>query len=258
MGTSAGRRVLVTRGASQSAKLSDGLRAHGIVPVEVPVIRIVAAENMAPIESALRNLGHYDWIVLTSTNTVRILSEYARSLGIGFPPRPQVAAVGSATAHAAREAGFTVTCVPDAYVAEDLVRVLRDQVRGQRILLARAEAARDVIPDALRDSGAQVDVVDVYRNILPDEAPQELRRARAGQLDAATFASSSSVIHLEAAAREAGLPFPFLDVAAISIGPITSRSLHAIGWTPVREADPHDIPGLVAAVARYLESQPSR
>jgi len=135
-----------------------------------------------------------------------------------------------------------------------MLDALRERTSGKRVLLARAAMARDVIPEGLRRAGAIVDVVEVYRNVLPKEAPDELRRASAAGLDAVTFTSSSSVSHLEAAARETGLPFPFPRVAAISIGPITSRSLRERGWPPSVEAEPHDISGLLAAVQLHFAS----
>jgi uroporphyrinogen-III synthase len=126
------------------------------------------------------------------------------------------------------------------------------EVAGQRILLARAAVARDVIPDALRAVGAEVDVVDAYQNVLPEAAPEQLRRAVAEGLDAATFTSSSSATHLAEAARVAGIAWPFAGVPAVSIGPITSQTLVDLGWEPAAEAEPYDIPGLLAAVIQVL------
>jgi uroporphyrinogen-III synthase len=248
------RRILVTRGASQAPKLSDGLRALGAIPIEVPVLEIVPPDNYAPLDAALGNLAQYDWLILTSTNTVRILAERAFALRIAlakFAPQ-QVGAVGAATAQAARDAGFTVSLVPESYVAESLVAELQDKIAGKRVLLARASIARDVIPDALRDAGAIVDVVDAYQNVVPAAAPQQLRHAYARGLDAATFASSSSVTHLAQAAETSGVPFPLKGVRAISIGPVTSQTLREFYWPPAAEADPHDIPGLIAAVVRHF------
>jgi len=145
-----------------------------------------------------------------------------------------------------------VALVPEAYVAESLVEGLLARAAGQRILLARAAVARDVIPDALREAGAEVDVVDAYRNVLPEAAPEQLRRAIADGLDAATFTSSSSATHLAEAARKAGIEWPFEGVPAVSIGPITSQTLRDLGWPPAAEASPSDIPGLVAAIERML------
>jgi uroporphyrinogen-III synthase/uroporphyrinogen III methyltransferase/synthase len=285
----AGRRVLVTRAAHQAGKLSEGLRALGAEPVEVPVLEIRPPESFDTLDAALRRLfdpvqseptpcpilspsfgesvgdpcGRYDWLILSSANAVRALVERAAKLGISLqgtaPPQPvrwKVDAVGEATAAAARKAGLKVAFVPEAYVAESLVEgllpSLQSRASSQRILLARAAVARDVIPDALRAAGAEVDVAEAYRNVLPESAPSLLRRAVAAGLDAATFTSSSSATHLAEAARAAGVAWTFASVPAISIGPITSRTLRELGWEPAAEADPFDIPGLIAAVERVL------
>jgi uroporphyrinogen-III synthase len=250
-----GRRVLVTRAAHQAGKLSDGLRALGAEPVEVPVLEIQPPADVAPLDRALRGLSGYDWLIFTSANTVRALVERSASLGISFEraAQPQVAAIGEATAAAARNAGFAVAVVPENYLAESLAASLAGQTAGKRILLARAEIARDVLPDALRAAGAEVEVVDAYRNVLPEDAPELLWRALHAGIDAATFTSSSSVTHLAEAARAASVAFPFAGVPAISIGPITSATLREWGWEPAAEACPSDIPGLLAATARLLQ-----
>ncbi|HUB29899.1 MAG TPA: uroporphyrinogen-III synthase, partial [Terracidiphilus sp.] len=252
------RRILVTRGAAQASKLSDGLRALGALPIEVPVIEIAPPASFEPLDDALRNLAHYDWLLVTSANTVRILAERGRLGDTDFPKsvraqEPQVAAVGTATAETVEELLHAqVAVTPKEYVAESLVAELKDRMIGKRVLLARAAVARDVIPDALRAAGATVDVVDAYRNVLPATAPQQLRHAFARGIDAVTFASSSSATHLAEAAQAAALPFPFPYVPAISIGPVTSETLRACGWPPAAEADPHDIPGLIAAVRSHF------
>ena len=166
----------------------------------------------------------------------------------------KVAAIGEATAAAAYKAGLAVALIPENYVAESLIEALSAQVSGQQILLARAAIARDVIPDALRAEGAIVDIVDAYRNVMPESAPGQLRRALAAGIDAATFTSSSSVIHLADAARAAGIEFPFAGVLAVSIGPITSRTLRDLGWEPSAVATPSDIPGLVTATVSAFTS----
>ena len=250
----AGRRVLVTRAAHQAGRLSDALRQQSAAPVEVPVLEIQPPEDLAPIDSAIRRLNSYQWLILTSANAVKAVVERSAMLGIAFDQSalPQIAAIGAATAAAARDAGFAVALVPENYVAESLVDAIATQVAGKKILLARAAIARDVIPDALRAAGAIVDVVDAYRNVIPAAAPTLLRKALAQGIDAATFTSSSSVTHLANAARAAGLAFPFTGVAAISIGPITSQTLREYGWEPAAEASPSDIPGLVAALRRVF------
>lgn len=248
----AGRRVLVTRAAHQASKLSDELRGAGAEPVEVPVLEIGPPQTIEPLDRALRTFSDYHWVIFTSANTVRALMDRAQTLGsnLAAAKDPRIAAVGRATAEAVERAGLRVSLVPEAYVAESLVRAMTGQVRGQRILVARAEVARDVLPDALRASGAAVDVVDAYRNTLPEEAPRLLRSALRVPVDAATFTSSSTVTHLAEAAKRAGMAFPFAGVKAISIGPITSQTLREHGWGPAEEAEPSDISGLIAATIR--------
>jgi uroporphyrinogen-III synthase/uroporphyrinogen III methyltransferase/synthase len=251
----AGKRVLVTRAAHQAGKLSEGLRALGVEPVEVPVIEIRPPEDLRPLDQALRTLDSYDWLILTSANTVRALAERAAALGVSFAATAQlnVAAVGEATAAAARKAGFAVALVPESYVAESLTESLALHTRGKKVLLARSAVARDVIPHALRAAGATVDVVDAYRNVMPESAPALLREALQKGIAAAALTSSSSVTHLADAARQAGIEFPFAGVAAISIGPITSQTLRDLGWQPAAEASPSDVPGLIQAVTRALQ-----
>ena len=252
----ADRRVLVTRGAKQVSQLSDGLCALGAIAVEVPVIEIRPPASFEPLDAALHHLAGYDWLILTSANAVRSLTERAAQLGIELPGKVglNVAAIGPATAAAAQKSKLEVSIVPESYVAESLVSILRVQTAGKRVLLARAAIARDVIPNALREVGAMVDVVDAYQNALPDDAPEQLREAMSRRIDAATFTSSSSVTHLAEAARLAGIPFPLPVVPAISIGPITSQTLRDLGWPPVAEGDPSEIPGLIGAVVRFLTS----
>jgi uroporphyrinogen-III synthase len=251
----AGRRILVTRAVHQAGKLSDTLRELGAEPVEVPVLEIRPPTSYDSLDRAIRELHTYDWLVLTSANAVRALVERTAALGIdiALSPSMKVAAVGAATAASARGAGFVVTIVPVSYLAESLVQALSGQASGKRILIARAAVARDVIPDALRAAGAEVEVVDAYQNVLPESAPELLREALAAGIDAATFASSSSVTHLAEAAQKAGIDFPLAGIPSVSIGPITSQTLREAGWPPAAEANRSDISGLTAALVRVFE-----
>jgi uroporphyrinogen-III synthase len=262
------RRILVTRAAHQAGKLSEGLRALGAEPVEVPVLEIRPPENLRPLDAAIGALASYDWLIFTSANTVRALVERAVTLGAPFvsqshrktggittlsiSPQTRIAAIGEATAEALRAANLPVTFTPKNYVAESLLSELKTQWEGKRVLLARASIARDVIPDSLRTAGATVDVIDAYRNVLPDDAPEKLRLALAAPIHAATFTSSSSVTHLAEAASRAGIPFPLPGIPAVSIGPVTTQTLRDHSWPPSAEANPHDIPTLIATVAGLL------
>jgi uroporphyrinogen-III synthase len=253
----AGRRILVTRAVQQAGKLSDGLKALGAEPVEVPVLEIRPPDSFEPLDKAIRKLEPpqpFDWLILTSANTVQTVAARCVLLNVDVSEIKllRVAAVGSATAEAARKAGFRVTVVPDSYNSEGVVAALGSTVLGKRVLLARAKVARDVIPDALTAAGALMTVVDAYQTALPDGAREALVEALRVGVDAATFTSSSTVRNLAEVAREAGIAFPFAGVKAISIGPVTSATLREHGWEPAAEAGASDLPGLIEAVRQGL------
>jgi uroporphyrinogen-III synthase len=251
----AGRRILVTRAMDQAGKLSDSLRALGADPVEVPVLEIGPPESFVALDKGLVQLKSYDWLIFTSANAVKALVLRALALRIPLAGRiRKIAAVGPATAEVVTKAGFTVDYIPEKYVAESLVAGFPKHVNGSRILLARAAVARDVIPDALRAAGATLDIADAYTNRMPATAPQLLAEALRNRIHAATFTSSSTVTHLAQAAEKANIAFPLAGVPAISIGPVTSQTLRQHNWPPAAQADPHDIPGLVAAVQRFLST----
>ena len=262
-----GKRILVTRAATQAGKLSLALRAEGAEPVEVPLLEIVPPKSFAPLDNALQNLSRYDWLILSSANAVEAIVDRATRSGVSLvslcasvkaeeqfsTPMLKVAAVGRATAEAARKVGLAVTVVPEHFVAESLLAALATfPLLGKRILIARAAIARDFLPDSLRQVGAIVDVVDAYRNQMPDASIGLLRQALEQGIDAVTFTSSSSVTHLAEAARASGVVWPLPEAVAVSIGPVTSNTLRDLGWEPVAEADPHEIPGLVVALVRYF------
>lgn len=252
----AGRSILVTRARHQAGRLSGELRARGADVIEIPAIEIAPPESWAPLDAALQRLPQYAWLIVTSANTVQALRERMDALRIEAEHlrHLRVAAVGSATAQALREIGLAPAVTPKEYVAESLVEALAGQVGGQRILLVRAAIARDIIPDVLRARRAAVDVVDAYRTVIPAESVTAIRTLFWGEgrlPDAATFTSSSTVTNFLALLREAEIAIR-PSIRAISIGPVTSRTLRENDWEPAAEADPHDLAGLIAAVIRTL------
>lgn len=252
----AGRTILVTRARHQAGQLAEQLRARGATVVEIPAIAIVPPESYAELDAALAHGSQYQWLIVTSANGAQALRERLEALGIPAASLAhlRVAAVGSATAQALAELGLTVAVTPREYVAESLVAALGDAVRGQRVLLARAAVARDVIPDGLRSRGATVDVVDAYRTVIPNDSVAAIRALFAPGTnvpDAVTLTSSSTVTNFLALVEAAGVTPP-ARLRAVSIGPMTSATLRENGWEPAAEADPHDLGGLVEAVVRTL------
>jgi uroporphyrinogen-III synthase len=234
--------------------LSAELTKLGAKAIEVPAIEILPAASFGMLDDALRNIARFQWLIVTSANSVRVVQERCVELNL-WPSdflHLKTAAVGAATARAMEEAGFSVAVTPKEYVAESLLDALPEELRENRVLIARAEVARDVIPDALRARGARVDVVEAYRTTVPRESVAMMAEVFAARLpDAATFTSSSTVTNFFYLLREAGCVRPD-GMLAVSIGPITSQTLRDHGWEPAAEADPHDVTGLVAAAVRVL------
>jgi uroporphyrinogen-III synthase len=166
----------------------------------------------------------------------------------------QIAAIGPATATALSRVGLKVSVIPEEYVAEAVVALLQEKVRGKHVLLVRAAVARDVVPEELRKGGADIHVVEAYRTIIPADSMVQVRGlfGEGKRLpDAVTFTSSSTVNNFVAllAAARIGLP---VGLRAVSIGPVTTRTLRQQNWEPAGEAVQSDIPGVVAACVKLL------
>jgi uroporphyrinogen III methyltransferase/synthase len=230
-GPLAGVSIAVTRARAQASGLAGKLRALGAAVVEAPAIRI------EPLEVDLPDPREYDLLVLTSPNGVDELFRHvrdARALA-----GPTVAVIGPGTAAALRAHGVEADVIPERSVGEGLAEALAGRSFG-RALIARAEEARDVVPDALRAAGAEVDVVSLYRTVA--EPLSDGARARALGADWATFTSVSSVRLVHAAAGTLAGP------RLASIGPITSAALRELGHEPDLEASDHTPDGLIAAL----------
>ena len=231
--------VAVTRARAQASGLMARLRALGARVVEMPVIRIVELDGPAP------ELSRYDLVCLTSANGVDAL--FARLDAAGLDARAlagaRVAAIGPGTAAALRVRGVRADIVPERFVAEGLLEALAD-VPVRRALIARAAQARDVLPDALRRRGAEVDVLALYETVR--EECSAAQRAELAAVDYITFTSSSTVRFLLAGIGGAGGIGPATRL--LSIGPVTSATLREHGLQPHGEATRHDIEGVIDAL----------
>jgi uroporphyrinogen-III synthase len=249
--------MVVTRARGQASSLVAALTELGAEVIELPTIEIIPVELYEALDEALRNILRYQWLIVTSANTVKVLAERLAFLGLDSAVTAGLrkVAIGSATARAMRQLGIEVDYVPEQYVAESLVAALADQVSGCRVLLARAAVARDVIPDELRRRGAVVDVVDAYRTVIPESAVDRVRKVfcdASRRPDAVTFTSSSTVKNFFALWRKAGFNGVPEGIAALSIGPVTSATLREFGWVPAPGASRHDVEGLVDATKAFF------
>lgn len=274
------KNVLVTRTRDQAGVLSEQLRAAGALPVELPVIRIVPPEDWSPLDQALRALAEnaaYNWLIFTSANGVKMALDRLSTLGL--EPRmlatARIATIGPATAAALANYGLSAALVPDEYIAESVAEALRreaegrgETLAGQRILLARAAEARQVLVAELEQAGAHVDVVTAYRTLSvaqDDERGREvIALLRQQQLDIITFTSSSTVHHfmhwLSQSAPDIAILLAYPGKRPIRpliacIGPITAQTARDYGLEVGVEAREFTIAGLIEALITYEENR---
>lgn len=249
-----GRSIVVTRSADQAAGLVEPLRALGAEVVSFPVIEVVEPLDWAPADEAIERIGSYGWIVLTSVNGVERLDARMRLHGLRLADLrdARAAVVGSATAEQLRAFGLEPAVIPEHFRAEGLLEAMRDAglAAGDRVLLARAEEARELLPDELRAAGVTVDVVPVYRLETATARPEVLDRLDAGEIDAIVFASGGTARRFIELLASAGYDVTrvLARVAVASIGPVTSDALRKLGIDVAAEAATSTSEGLVTAI----------
>ena len=252
-------RILVGRARHQAGALSSGLHKLGADVIEIPFIEIRKPRSYRPLDSALKKLREYDWLILTSVNGVDAFWDRLRKLRLTRSKLThlQVAAIGPATKKAIEKRGVRVDVVPNEYVAESVVARLQDRIAGRRVLLARAKVARDVIPRELRKLGAQVDVVEAYETVIPRSSRTRLRavlKDRRIRPQLITFTSSSTVRNfLELLGKRDARPY-VTGIKLASIGPVTSSTLGELGLRVDIEAREYTIPGLIRAIVIWQAS----
>lgn len=249
-----GLRVVVTRSQGQQGPLAERLRELGAEVVPLPTIRFEPPADAAPVQRAIEALGIYDWVIFTSANGVDFFLDAL--WGAGRDPRAfgaaRVGSIGPATARRLEERGLRADVVPEAFVAEGLIEVLRAEgVGGRRVLIPRAEVAREVLPETLTELGATVDVVPVYRTVPAPIDPAIRDRVAAGDVDVVTFTASSTVHHFCRLFSDRELETVRRHVRAACIGPITEQSAREAGFEVAVSAETYTIPGLIEALVAW-------
>lgn len=252
----AGKRIVITRPPEKAADLADLLRGRGAEPVIMPTITTRPPADPGPLDSLLRQLPTYDWVIFTSANAVDYTWPRLEALSIDpiALEGMHFAAIGPATAHALEAHGVHPALVPREHVAEALFEALREQapLTDLRILIPHANLARPVLVDLLRGAGAVVDTAVAYETVRPDIDPAIL----AEPFDAVTFTSPSTVRHFVELFDD---PKPILGAAqVVCIGPITADAAREVGLAVHAEAEPHTAEGLVAALEDLFERNTDR
>jgi uroporphyrinogen-III synthase len=259
----AGMRVLVGRARHQAGALSSELRNLGATVIEIPFIEIRKPRSFQPLDSALKNLASYDWLILTSVNGVEAMWQRMEELRLTKRNLAglRIAAIGPATKKAIVQRGLNVDVVPKEYVAESVVRSLKNKVKGKCVLLVRAKVARDVIPRELRKAGAKVEVVEAYETVVPKSSRKRLQatlKNPARRPHVVTFTSSSTVrnfAELLGAGKKKRANLNGIRMA--SIGPVTSATLRELGLRVDIAAKEFTIPGLVNAIVKTIQPRNS-
>jgi uroporphyrinogen III methyltransferase / synthase len=248
-----GRRIVVTRASDDAIDFARELRTLGAEAIEFPAIETAPPSSYAALDRAIGRLDKFDWIIFTSARGVESFIERLRTLGhdIRTMGAGAICAIGPATAERLRSYALRVAAVPAQYRAEAIIPAIGERrIRGARILIPRAQVAREVLPEELRKRGARlVEVAPAYRTIKPRDGQIGWMRAlvAAGAIDLVTFTSSSTVTNF---AEMVGQPVAELNAAAI--GPITAETARQHGFKVVVEPERYTAAALLAAIRRHF------
>ena len=256
-----GKRVLVTRSREQAGELVDLLEEYGANPILAPTVRVEPAGDAAALDRACAEVGSFDWIVFTSANGVDHF--LARLLGGRGDVRDlkgvRLCTIGPGTAAQLQRMGIKVDLAPSESRAEALVEALGGDLRGRRVLLPRADQARDVLADQLRQAGAEVVEVVAYRTVLetiePGREPDIYRMLLEKQIDAVTFTSASSVRNFVTIVGADAAPDLLRTTAVACIGPVTAEAAQQLGIETTVMPSAYAIPALVGALADHFAAQ---
>ncbi|HTZ41256.1 MAG TPA: uroporphyrinogen-III C-methyltransferase [Syntrophales bacterium] len=251
-----GKGIVVTRPEKQAGEFANLLAAEAARVILFPTIRIVPPATWEHLDRALGNLGSFHWIVFTSANGVRHFFRRLRETGRDVRDLKgiRICTIGPATAAAVEGMGIRVDIVPDEYISEGVVKALQGvDLQGKRILLPRAEEARDVIPEGLAKRGASVEVVAVYRTVRSESRKETLQaHLDAGEVDVITFTSPSTVNNFKEIMGAETLPG---NVLIACIGPVTAAAAKKLGLTVNIFQEEFTIPGMVQALVDYFATR---
>ncbi len=253
-----GTTVLVTRPREQVGEFADLLAGYGARVLTMPTIAIVDPTDWGPLDRAIGDLARYDWVIFTSVNGVRFFFDRLRALGRDARAlgRARVCAIGPRTAEELAERGFKADLVPEEYQAEGVLEAMKkEDVKGVRILIPRAEVARDILPEELRARGADVTVAVAYRTVRPEADGEALKeRLRRREIGVVTLTSSSSVRNYVALFADRAEASTLTANAVVAcIGPITAETAESYGLKVGIRAKENTIPALAEAIVGHFE-----
>jgi uroporphyrinogen III methyltransferase / synthase len=258
-----GRRIVVTRARAQAGELSAELEGLGAEVREFPTIEVKPPEDFGPLDEGISSLDSFDWLIFTSVNGVEAFVNRLRHRGSDLravPRGAKVAAIGPATAESLEKVGLRVDVVPREFRAEALIdAVAGESLAGKRVLIPRAKVAREILPERLREAGAEVFVPPAYETVPSAEGKDQLARdLGSGRIDCVTFTASSTVDNFVSAFGPDESARLLSGTRVVCIGPITADTARGHGLRVDAEAAEYTIPGLVDAVVDLFAADPAR
>ncbi len=251
-----GKRILVTRTRAQASVLSQLLLSHGAEPIEVPTIEIVPCQSFEKLDAALKNLEEFDWLIFTSANGVHYFFTRldARGRDVRALSGCKVCAIGPATAQMLLERGIKADLVPQDYRAEGIIAELEARIEiNSRVLIIRAQQARDLLPDSLQEMGAEVTIAPAYRTVRPKLEVAKIKKLfKEEGLDVVTFTSSSTVTNMANILGRQDFPILLKRVTVACIGPITAVTAKELGVESQIVCEEYTIPALVDKLVEYF------
>lgn len=258
----AAKRIVVTRAPEQAHELVHALVGMGAEVLLLPTVGFAPAENNDALDAALHSLDEFDTVLLTSQNAVRFVVARWQALGMGAElgaSRKQfVAAVGAATAEAAKQEGLRVDHVAKNSTGESLAEELRTSLAGRHVLMPRSDRADKRLPKTLEAAGARVTEVVAYRTLAPEALdPAILDSIRRADVDAVVFASPSSFHNLCDSIDAGELAELSSRIQFAAIGPTTAQALRQAGARVEIEANESSAAGLADSIAKYYQRRPA-
>ncbi len=244
-----GKRVVITRSADQAQQTLEMVKAAGGIPILFPTIEIVPPRDWRPVDEAIDRLSTYHWVIFTSVNGVRFFTGRMREVKapLSLLKKRRICAIGPATAEALEDLGLKVSLLPGKFVAESVLEAMKKhgELKGLGVLLPRAEVARNTLPDGLKEAGAQVDVVSVYRTVTANPS-KELKEA-VSDADVLTFTSPSTLVNF--IKIMGGTPQSLAEGKLVAcIGPVTEAKARELGMPVHVVAKEYTVAGLLRAI----------
>ncbi len=255
-----GKRIVVTRSRDQASVFAEMLIDRGATTIEFPTIDVVPPSSWDELDAALKAVETFDWLIFTSANAVKFFMERLRVLGkdVRILKGVKICVVGPKTAESLEAHGLRADLIPTEFKAEGVLEALGGaQVKGKRFLIPRAKVAREIIPDKLRELGADVTVAVAYENVKPAADVERVRRLfEEKKISAVTFTSSSTVHNFIEILGQKEYKKLLQNVVVACIGPVTAKTATEYGMKTDIMPKEYTIPAFVDAMAEYFKKKP--